>query len=116
MQLGAPPFAADEGVTESVYVDVTRAAAAGINNRCGGAKTMRHADRNMFARELTDGTQTRRLEVNEAGGEGWCVREQLDGAIVRQVIYDDWHRVELQMSSFAAESARLVHEGWRRTV
>jgi hypothetical protein len=75
---------------------------------------MRHEDRNMFARELTDGTQTRRLEVNEAGGEGWCVREHRDGTVVRQVIYDDWHRVELQMSAFAAEAAQLAQQGWKR--
>jgi hypothetical protein len=76
---------------------------------------MSRRDRTMFARELTDGSRTRQFEVNEVGAEGWCVRERRDGTVVRQVIYDDWHRVELQMSRFAAEASQLAHQGWRRT-
>jgi len=76
---------------------------------------MNHHDRIVFAREVTDGTRTRQFEVDEAGAEGWRVKERRDGAVVRQVIYDDWHRVELQVSGFVAELARLKNEGWRRT-
>ena len=72
-------------------------------------------ERTVFARELTDGTRTLGFEVNQFGGEGWCVRERRDGAVVRQAVYDDWHRVELQVSGFVAEAARLANLGWRRT-
>lgn len=72
-------------------------------------------DRAVFAREVTNGSHTRQFEVNLVGAEGWCVRERRDGTVVRQVVYDDWHRVELQMSGFVAEAAQLVHQGWRRT-
>lgn len=76
---------------------------------------MAHHDRTVFIREMTDGTRTLLFEVNEVGDEGWRVRERRDGAVVRQVVYDDWHRVELQVSGFVAEAARLANEGWRRT-
>jgi len=76
---------------------------------------MSHHDRIVFAREMTNGARTRQFEVNSAGVEGWRIRESRDGAVVRQVIYDDWHRVELQVSGFVAEIARLKNEGWRRT-
>jgi hypothetical protein len=76
---------------------------------------MRPHDRIVFTGEITNGTRTRQFEVNEAGAEGWRVRESRDGAVVRQVVYDDWHRVELQVTGFVAEIARLTHEGWRRT-
>jgi hypothetical protein len=72
-------------------------------------------DRIVFAGEITNGTRTRQFEVNSVGVEGWRIRERRDGAVVRQVIYDDWHRVELQVSGFVAEIARLKNEGWRRT-
>jgi hypothetical protein len=74
---------------------------------------MNKAPVRVFARELTDGSHTRRFEVDRAPEEGWRIREQHDAQIVRQVTYGDWHRVELAIRGFTAEAAQLTQRGWR---
>ena len=74
---------------------------------------MTSAPEKVFSRGLTDGSHVRRLDVERAPNEGWRVREQRDAQIVRQVTYEDWHRVELVIRGFSAEAAQLTQRGWR---
>ena len=41
------------------------------------------------------------------------IREQRDAEVVRQVVYGDWHRVELAIRGFSAEAWQLKQRGWR---
>jgi hypothetical protein len=66
----------------------------------------------VFSRGLTDGSHVRRLDVERAPNEGWRIREQRDAEIVRQLTYEDWHRVELVIRGFSAEAAQLTQRGW----
>jgi hypothetical protein len=66
----------------------------------------------MFTRELTRGTHHRRFTVEVIHPDGWIIRDQQDRAIVREVQYQDWHRVELAMQAFAVEAIRLKSDGW----
>jgi hypothetical protein len=44
--------------------------------------------------------------------QGWEVREE-EGAVVKHdVIHDDWHRVERDLSLFDLRAATLRREGW----
>jgi hypothetical protein len=67
----------------------------------------------VFSRDLTDGSHVRRLEVERTSSHAWHVREQRDGAVVREVTCTDWHRVELAIRSFSAEAAELTRDGWQ---
>jgi hypothetical protein len=40
------------------------------------------------------------------------VLEEQDRRVVRQVHYDDWHRVERQLNVFAMRVEILKNEGW----
>jgi len=68
----------------------------------------------VFSSRLTDGNHVRRFEVDREPSEGWRIREERDSEVVRQVIYGDWHRVELAIRGFAVEAAQLTRNGWRR--
>jgi hypothetical protein len=74
---------------------------------------MKNLPRRVFSRGLTDGSHTRRLEIERAPDEGWRIREERDSEVVRQVTYGDWHRVELAIRGFSAEAAQLTQRGWR---
>ena len=50
------------------------------------------------------------IETRAAGG--WDVLEEQDRRVVREVHYDDWHRVERQLSVFAMRVEILKNEGW----
>ena len=49
--------------------------------------------------------------ASRAGG-GWDVLEEADRRVVREVHYDDWHRVERQLHAFAARVEILKNQGW----
>ena len=68
--------------------------------------------RSVFSRHLTDGARVRRFDVDKAPGEGWRIRDERDPDGIRQITYEDWHRVELAIQGFAAEAAQLTREGW----
>jgi hypothetical protein len=68
----------------------------------------------VFSSRLTDGSHVWRFDVERAPAEGWRVREERDAKVVRQVTYEDWHRVELAIRGFAIEAAELTRHGWRR--
>ena len=43
---------------------------------------------------------------------GWEIREERDSALVKQVHYQDWHRVERARRSMTIELDDLQREGW----
>ncbi len=47
----------------------------------------------MFSKSLRYQEQTRRYSIEQTDA-GWEVREERDSAVVKQVRYQDWHRVE----------------------
>jgi len=71
-----------------------------------------HGNRTVFTREVADGESSRRLEVNKLADEGWDVRERHNDVVIREHTYENWHRVELEMSRFSAEAAQLKRNGW----
>jgi 23S rRNA A2030 N6-methylase RlmJ len=50
------------------------------------------------------------IETRAAGG--WDVLEEQDRRVVREVHYDDWHRVERQLNVFTLRVEILKNEGW----
>jgi hypothetical protein len=74
---------------------------------------MPHTPIHVFSRRLNQGAHSRRFSVDMEPGIGWQVRDEGDAQPLRERIYDDWHRVELAISRFAVEAARLSREGWQ---
>jgi membrane carboxypeptidase/penicillin-binding protein len=66
----------------------------------------------MYVRHFRDAESTRRFLISDATENGWVVQEERDDAVVRSVVYTDWHRVERARLLFVAESARLRQAGW----
>lgn len=66
----------------------------------------------MYARVFRKAAQTRRFSISEPTESGWEVREEQNSQLVRSVRYDDWHRVERAIMSFAREAAALRERGW----
>jgi len=67
----------------------------------------------MFAQELVQAGHTKRFSITEAGGFGWEVTEEQDSAIVRRILYTDWHRVERALSAMTVRVSELQRAGWR---
>jgi hypothetical protein len=67
----------------------------------------------MFAQELVQAGHTKRFTITEAGGLGWEVTEEQDSAVVRRILYTDWHRVERAWSAMAVHVSELQRAGWR---
>jgi hypothetical protein len=65
----------------------------------------------MFETRLHHDGHTRRFAIAETGG-AWEVRTEEDSRLVRQVRYDDWHRVERAMMSIRIEVKTLENAGW----
>jgi hypothetical protein len=70
----------------------------------------------MFLRLLEHGGRTRRFLIASRESGGWDVREEADRHIVRQVHYDDWHRVERARTAFSQRVLTLQEEGWTEVV
>jgi hypothetical protein len=67
----------------------------------------------MFDQSISQGGHTRRFRIREADSLGWEVSEEQDSQIVRNIVYDDWHRVERARLVFRAEIALLEKSGWQ---
>jgi hypothetical protein len=65
----------------------------------------------MFEKNLHNEGHTRRFAISEAGGS-WVAQTEHDSEVVKRVRYDDWHRVERTMLSFAIEISSLEQAGW----
>ena len=66
----------------------------------------------MFNHRLEHQGRTRGFMIASRAGGGWDVLEEADRRVVREVHYDDWHRVERQLQAFAARVEMLKNEGW----
>ena len=68
----------------------------------------------MFSKSLRYQEQTRRYSIEQTDA-GWEVREERDSALVKQVRYQDWHRVERAIRTIAVELNDLQRQGWSET-
>ena len=66
----------------------------------------------MFNHRLEHEGRTRGFLIETRAAGGWDVLEEQDRRVVREVHYDDWHRVERQLSVFAMRVETLKNEGW----
>jgi hypothetical protein len=66
----------------------------------------------MFNHRLEHQGRTRGFMIASRAGGGWDVLEEADRRVVREVHYDDWHRVERQLHAFTARVEMLKDEGW----
>ena len=66
----------------------------------------------LYSRRLDHDGHVRHFSVEANNGSGWRVVDEQDERPVHEHTYDDWHRVELAMSRFVLEAARLRREGW----
>ncbi|MEO8681892.1 MAG: hypothetical protein ABI665_22790 [Vicinamibacterales bacterium] len=64
-----------------------------------------------YSKQLRFQEHTRRYSI-AATKDGWEVREELDSQLVRQVHYQDWHRVERAEQSFTVKLRELKAGGW----
>lgn len=67
----------------------------------------------MFAKVLTHAGHTRGFSISDLGHDGWEVRIEQDSAVIRQLCYTDWHRVERALGAMALEVKSLEESGWR---
>lgn len=65
----------------------------------------------MFAKRLRYQEQTRRYSIAPTE-TGWEVREERGSEVVKQVRYQDWHRVERARRSITIELDDLQRQGW----
>lgn len=65
----------------------------------------------MFSKSVRYHEQTRRYSIAQTDA-GWEVREERDSAVVKQVRYQDWHRVERAMRTITIELNDLERQGW----
>jgi hypothetical protein len=66
----------------------------------------------MFNHRLEHQGRTRGFLIAPRAAGGWDVLEEQDRRVVREVHYDDWHRVERQLNVFAMRVEILKNEGW----
>ena len=66
----------------------------------------------MYVRSLRRAAHIRRFTITATPTSGWEVREEEDSRIIMTRLYDDWHRVERALLSFAAVEATLRGAGW----
>lgn len=64
-----------------------------------------------FSKSLRFLDHTRSFSIVRKG-DGWEVREERDNKIIREVRYQDWHRVERARRSFVSKLNDLTREGW----
>ena len=66
----------------------------------------------MFNHRLEHEGRTRGFLISSRAAGGWDVLEEMDRRVVREVHYDDWHRVERTLNVFAMRVEILKNEGW----
>jgi hypothetical protein len=66
----------------------------------------------MFSIALRHAEHTRKYRVSPSDTSGWDVILLEDLQPVRQVHYDDWHRVERAMATLRLEVRELTAKGW----
>ena len=66
----------------------------------------------MFVKELRQGGHVRRFSIKKLRESGWEVRDVQDERVLRQVCYNDWHRVERSLNIFNILIEDLESRGW----
>lgn len=66
----------------------------------------------MFVKELSRGGHTRKFSIEAIGPAGWEVRAEQDNRVLKQVRYNDWHRVERALNMFSLQIDELENAGW----
>jgi hypothetical protein len=66
----------------------------------------------MFSIALRHAEHTRKYRVSPSDTSGWDVILLEDLQPVRQVHYDDWHRVERAVATLQLEVRELTAKGW----
>ncbi|MGH8189506.1 MAG: hypothetical protein ACREUC_23315 [Steroidobacteraceae bacterium] len=66
----------------------------------------------MYARSFRRAEETRKFTIRDDGTRGWEVLDERGATVLKNVRYDDWHRVERAKAAFAAEAATLREAGW----
>jgi hypothetical protein len=66
----------------------------------------------MFSRQLIHAGRTRSFVVSSLQSDGWEVRVEEDGRLLRGVRYTDWHRVERALAALEREMDVLKDHGW----
>lgn len=69
----------------------------------------------MFAKELHQAGHVRKLSITKLGEAGWQVSDVQDERVLRQVHYNDWHRVERAVQMFNILTEDLESRGWVTT-
>jgi hypothetical protein len=69
----------------------------------------------MFVKELRQAGHVRKFSVKKLGESGWEVRDVQDERVLRQVYYNDWHRVERAVNMFNILIEDLESRGWAAT-
>ena len=66
----------------------------------------------MFSIALRQAEHTRKYRVTASDVSGWDVTLLEDLRPIRQVHYDDWHRVERAVATLQLEVQELTAKGW----
>lgn len=66
----------------------------------------------MFAIALRHADHTRNYRVSASQPSGWELTLVEDLKPIRQVHYDDWHRVERAVATLQLEVMALTEKGW----
>ena len=69
-------------------------------------------DEFVYARSLRKAEETRRFTIRDTGTQGWEVLDERGATVLKNVLYDDWHRVERARAVFAVEAMTLREAGW----
>jgi hypothetical protein len=69
----------------------------------------------MFVKELRQAGHVRKFSIKKLGESGWEVRDVQDERVLRQVYYNDWHRVERAVNMFNILIEDLESRGWAAT-
>ena len=64
-----------------------------------------------YTNHLHNHAHERRFRISVAA-DGWEVVEEADRQVVRQVSYNDWHRVERAKRTWLQRVAALKAQGW----
>jgi len=69
----------------------------------------------MFIKELHQAGHVRKFSITKLGEAGWQVSDIQDERVLRQVYYNDWHRVERAVNMFNILIEDLESRGWATT-
>lgn len=69
-------------------------------------------EKTTYERTLRKNDHIRRFAIL-AVGNGWRVIDSTDSSVLRDDVYNDWHRVERLRREFTIEMTALHDEGWR---